>query len=745
MNGPGAVSGRVAPALTAATGNVAATTSSAAGPRVSPSSEAPVQGLRAQHRTQRESALERYEASFPQLRSMRQQALREALRQADSSRPPLHPLEAAKRRMLIEGALLQANPQLNLAQASEILNMGQVQPLQSAIPHGDALQQMATALERLFADRETGQLPSLVQLGAVLDQGFNDLARHLEGQLGLYRQVLQHTLLDDQQRAQVQAGQSALQAQAEQWTTDIKDKLLGQALALSEARLQDAQSAWRQDPQQAQLQSQAEQWQKVRDYLQSARSEFASGGEFATALQHVRHDSQVASLQASNEGLFSAMRNFMGNSVPSGIASTLLYVLARAYVAPQLAGVEFVARALGGGMAIGAVHETMDNFAKPAAREVLASLGMTELREVDAREVIADPPRAVIVDGRYQERDETQMAAARNEVAQARKAFENARQDYNTGTLKGDAITLSSLPGTQMARQLINLLTASNGASTGAMALAAFAGNVGMYGLQALGQRQKTFMHEGQALPTHVPKALPEQPLGTRLGSAMKSALSTIDPQDASVRQKYASKGWSAAAGMLGYNAVEAPLRQADTSSSAGSASSVFLTGLQTFLMQQVFYANKPAGDEAKAGGTRRFDNALNNIRDPDRESLPHGSTPGTRERQVENAYNRWRGVLQAPPQAATEITDALASTLGSGLLDAGRALAQQATQQQQRLSAMVDNRVVAALTGGLEHLGRQVAEQAQRQRARYTAPAPPEDIELGLSAPLRPAPPERQ
>ncbi len=703
-------------------------------PSVTVASEAPLQGRQAERAARPQSALERYESTFPALRELRQKAQREAARQADTDRPAYHPLEAAKRRMLIEGELLQAHPSLSLQQASEILNMGHVEQLASPIPYGDSLEKMATALDQLFAPGLQDELPSLVQLGAILDQGLGEISRHLEGQLDLYRQVLQHTLLDDTERAQVKAAQQALQAMAERWTEDIKGKVLGKALALAESRLQDQQRAQQQSPDQMEVQTR--QWQNIRDYLKSAQDAFDTQGEFGTALQHVRLDSQVEAMNASNQGLFSAMRSFMANGVPPGIASTLLYVMARAYVSPQLAGAEFVARALGSGMAIGAVHETLDNFAKPAAREVLASLGMTELREVDPSEVIPDPPRAVIVEGRYQERDAAQMAEAQAEVEQARKAFLNAQQDYKTGTLKGDAITLTSLPGAQAARELVNLLSTQNAASTGAMALAAFLGNAGMYGLQAMGQRQKTFSHEGHDLPTHVPKPAPQEALGQRLGNVLKDGLSTINPLDASVRQKYDSKGWSAALGMMGYNSVEGTIRQLDTSTTGGMASSVILTGLQTFLMQQVFYANKPAGDEAEAGGTGRFDNALNNIRDPDRETLPHGSRPGTTERRIENTYDRLRGVIQGPPQAATEITEAVTSTVVSGLGQLGRQVAEQASRQQQRLASEVSTRVFNTLAGGLEHVGRQVAEQAMRQRDRFRAAEPPGDIEMGLQAP---------
>jgi effector protein HopM1 len=701
---------------------------------VTVASEAPLQGRQAERVARPQSALERYESAFPGLRELRQKAQREAARQADTDRPAYHPLEAAKRRMLIEGELLRANPALSLQQASEILNMGHVEQLASPIPHGDSLEKMATALDQLFAPGLQDELPSLVQLGAILDEGLGEISRHLEGQLGLYQQVLQHTLLDDTERAQVKAGQQALQALAERWTEDIKGKVLGNALELAESRLQGLQRAQQQNPDQVELQTR--QWQNIRDYLKSAQDEFDTQGEFGTALQHVRLDSQVEAMNASNQGLFSAMRSFMANGVPPGIASTLLYVMARAYVSPQLAGAEFVGRSLGSGMAIGAVHETLDNFAKPAAREVLASLGMTELREVDPSEVIPDPPRAVIVDGRYQERDAGQMAEAQAEVEQARKAFLNAQQDYKTGTLRGDAITLTSLPGAQAARELVNVLSSQNAASTGAMALAAFLGNAGMYGLQAMGQRQKTFSHEGHDLPTHVPKPAPQEALGQRLGNVFKDGLSTINPLDASVRQKYDSKGWSAAFGMLGYNSVEGAIKPLDTSTTGGAASSVILTGLQTFLMQQVFYANKPAGDEAKAGGTGRFDNALNNIRDPDRETLPHGSRPGTTERGIENTYDRWRGVIQGPPQAATEITEAVTSTVVSGLGQLGRQVAEQASRQQQRLTSEVSTRVFSALSGGLEHVGRQVAEHAMRQRERFRAAEPQVDIEMGLQAP---------
>ncbi|SDJ01557.1 effector protein HopM1 [Pseudomonas flavescens] len=599
-----------------------------------------------------------------------------------------NPLEINKRRMILEGRVLQMDPRLSYERMRALLNDGQPGQLDSGIPYGDTFARLLADIDQRFSQpMPAGMRVSGERLQVLLDNALPRIARHLDGQAALYGEVLADCELSDEERQQVQVGFDAFQALAGRWSTGIKERILDKCQALADACLVAARGEWQATqglppgPMRAQqverAQAEVERWTQVKTQFDEA-----SAGLQRSALQdsldNMGLDRHLHELAEQGSGLFTSARVFLAASIPQGLSATLLFVLARAYVDPELSVLDLAGQAASSGAAVGAVHETLDNFVKPSAREVLASLGAPELRKVAAAEVIPNTPLATTDGGRYRAFTDDELQASMNDVERARKGFINAQQDYHNGTLKGDGITFGSQAGAQMVRRLIELTTSINASGIAARAASSFAGGAVMSGGQALGQQHKRFEYQGRSLPTHVPQAPPAESLGTRLGTLWGKALTSVDPRQSNSREAYTSKVYSASEGMSVYHGMGVLVARVGAGTVAAKAGSVLLTGVQALGLLAPFYANKQSRDEAELDDTTRFASAMQNIRDPDREVLPHGTRPNTLARRFENGYNRFRGLEQALPQAGVELTEGLtregvkaASRLGGSLAGA--------------------------------------------------------------------------
>lgn len=638
--------------------------------QVSHSDNPPLYPRQAQQLAQPVSGVEHYERAVPGLR-----ALRQAARALAEQSNHLQPEEVAKRRMALEGELLIKHPHLDFHQAGELLDMGQTRVMAARVPYAGSMAQLQTRIGELFNDPD-GALPSNYDVCNALDESFSCIAKHLEGHEAFYHQTLQGTLTDTE-RQQIEAGHRALVRLADRWqgaTQQLLDdnlNIVSQRLNTALAELEPLQATPPKNYEEAQQLLRAEQkvqrWQELQGYFTDMKHS-SSPNSVAAAVQRVHLDDHIEELHAARKGWFNQLSIALAEGGPQGIASMLQFVLARAYVDPRLSLLNLVTQSAGNGSALGAVHETLDNFAKPATIEFLASLGMSQTDEVPVESLIHDAAHATVVNGRYHERTDSEMAAERSQVEQARMGFRNSQQDYGTGTLKGDALTYLNQPMAQMVRHLLGLTTHLNTATVGVGAVTSFAGGVGMSSSQALGKINKTYRHDGRDLPTHVPKAAPKDSLYQRLAHVIDKGLPTIDPRRSEARENYASKIWSSTEAMLAYNAIGRAMGSLDTSTLAGAAGSVVLANLQALGLLLPFYANRQSGSEAKADGTNRVESAVANMLDPDRDTLAHGTQPNTSGRQAENLYNRVRGLTQLVPQIGTVLTEAAVAATERGL-----------------------------------------------------------------------------
>ncbi|WP_223537824.1 type III effector HopM1 [Pseudomonas sp. GL-B-16] len=612
----------------------------------------------------------------------------------EANRRTQNALEMNKKLMILEGRVLEMDSALNYESLSALLCAGQPGQLKQYVPYGDTLERLLNDIDQHFSKPlAASQDVSGKQLRGLLDQALLRIAKHLDGQAALYEEVLSSTDLSTRERDYVKAGRDVFQAMGARWSTDIEGKL-NECLSLVEDHLQHACNELplltanseqtvhiRQDQQ-----SRIEQLRLIQTQFSEAVRDLKSG-PLQDSLDNMGLDQHLQRLSEQNSGLFTSARIFLGAGIPQGVASMLQFVLARAYVEPRLSRLSLAKQSATSGAAVGAVHETLDNFLKPAVREVLVSLGASELRKVDAKEAIASPPLATTEGGRYREFTPEQLHASQEAVAQARKGFINAQQDYYNGTLKGDNITFGAQGGAQMMWRVIELIATLNAPSIAVRATSSFMGGVAMSGIQALGQQRKCFEHKGRSLPTHVPLEAPAEGLGTRLGKVWNKGLTSLDLRKNKARDAYLSKVYSSMEGGAIYNGIAAIKTKMGADTVAATAGSVLLTGIQTVGFLGPFYANKQSLDEAKLDNTTRFASAMQNIWNPDREVLPHGTRPGTVARQFENGYNRLRGLEQVVPQAGVDITEAVRRGVMYGLTSIGSSVANQIARQSAGLS----------------------------------------------------------
>lgn len=625
-------------------------------------------------------ALRYYERAIPSLQDLRHCAS-ELARDAVHLRPDdaTGQLDAAKRRMVLEGKLLSKHPDLDFEDAGLLLDLHRSDVIAPRVPHADSLRKLEDQLGALLSESPETQLPHVI-LHSTLEQGLSDIAKYLEGHEAFYHQVRQ-SKLSDAEREYIDIGHHAFCRYAER-LAGAAEHLLNQGLARARQRLKAAQAelgaaqllSSSRDDQGERSVSGALQTVKLRQVIAGCfetQKNLLSQGPLSTALQHVRMDDHVESLNISRGGWLTQLMSAAGAGVPAGIASTPS-ALARTYLFSDAHALGVAAQSLIKGSLIGVVHETLDNFVRPAAREIMSSWGMREPCQVEAAEIIPDAPRATVLNGRYHERSDDEWWIAQSAVEDARACFRNAQQDYKSGTLKGDALIFMNLSAAQMIRKVMEFGTHLEIGTPGVQALASFGGQFAACSSQAYGQLNKTYRYDGRDLPTHTPTLASQESLFKRLGQRAEKSLPSIDPREREMRISYVSKIWSSSEAMLAYNAVGSAAVKVDPSTRTGAVCSVLLTGVQTLGFQMPFEANKRSGAESEANDTDRVRSALANVLDPDRISLTHGTQKGSLGRQLENLYNRARGIEQLPAQMATVVTETVVTTpvrvLGSAL-----------------------------------------------------------------------------
>lgn len=593
-----------------------------------------------------------------------------------SVRSELTVLDRQTRYMKLQGELIRHYPEVNYEMAVMLTHPVDDAELPS-LPYGEDLHQLTENIHQLFNVSSHHQFPSLVQLAAILDEACGKIAERLEMQHALYQEVLANPGLSLEDKCSVEISQGAFQNMAQRWAEGLKEKLFEFGVEQSTLQLAAAQAdldhleryqtqeLFEFEARLERAKNEVVQWSFIQTFFQHYKQDPTTPAALAErAIKQVSHRQFIAELHKKNNAQ-NGIKTFLAAGTPQGFASMLQFVIARASVDHRLSFLNHSARSVVSGALTGVTHETLDNFFKPSVKEIMASLNMVQMERVNPEQAIPDPARFISEKGRVRLRTDKEMQIAQYTVNKARNSFVNAQNNYKDGVLSGDAVTYGSLTAAQLVRETLNQTTAQDTTTTLAGMATAFSGGFLRSGLQAKGQQHNTFYWQGSTIPTHVPETVSGS-LTTRLRSTLDKALPTINPLSQPVRENYLSKIWSASEGMLPYYALGSLGTNTDTSQAGGKATAIVLNGIQTLVMQIPFYANKQSGLEAKANGTGRFATAIANVRQPGRETLLHGTQPGTWGRTAENRYHQLRGVTQVTPQAITEVSSAIIHAIGA-------------------------------------------------------------------------------
>ncbi|WP_231652495.1 restriction endonuclease [Pseudomonas californiensis] len=334
------------------------------------------------------------------------------------------------------------------------------------------------------------------------------------------------------------------------------------------------------------------------------------------------------------------------------------------------------------GLVAGIAHEGVTNLVKPLMQAGLQATGLNErlnmvpLKGVDTESVIPDPFEFKNEGGRMVRKPDAELAADKAYVAQQRAVLDQKKVQVSSTHPLGEFIPYASFGGGQAVRQLLNDFNQINGQTVTARAIASgFAGAVSATA-QTLYQLNATYTDpQGRTVPVFTPDKK-EAKLGEELAKG-------LNPLDAGVRTSFYSKAVSG----IQSSALTAELPATSKANPGGTLSggkivgNMALAALGSVTYLSTLYANQSVTAEAKAlkaageGGAtpmlERSEVPLNNIRHPNRASLPHTSSQDRFRglpRIAENAYHVARGALQLPSQVAVDMLRTVEDGALSGL-----------------------------------------------------------------------------
>ncbi|KTB75386.1 MULTISPECIES: hypothetical protein [Pseudomonas] len=343
------------------------------------------------------------------------------------------------------------------------------------------------------------------------------------------------------------------------------------------------------------------------------------------------------------------------------------------------------------GMVAGIAHETVNSVVKPVFQAALQKTGLNErlnmvpLKAIDTNSVIPDPFELKSEHGELIRKTPDELAQDKAFVKGERAVLNQKKVQGSSTHPVGELMAYSAFGGSQAVRQMLNDLHQINGQTLSARALASGFGGAVSASSQTLLQLKSTYVDPaGRKIPVFTPD---------RAETELKKDLAKgMDLREASVRTTFYSKAISGIQSSALTSALPPVTAQPEGARGTLSAGNILrnmalaATGSISYL--STLYANQSVTAEAKAlkdagmGGATpmldRTETALNNIRHPNRASLPHTSQPGTLSgipRAMENAYHMGRGALQLPTQMAVDTVRVLADGVLNGVSSARAAL----------------------------------------------------------------------
>ncbi|MEQ4501037.1 MAG: restriction endonuclease, partial [Pseudomonas sp.] len=312
-------------------------------------------------------------------------------------------------------------------------------------------------------------------------------------------------------------------------------------------------------------------------------------------------------------------------------------------------------------------------------------LNMVPLKAIDTNSVIPDPFELKSEHGELIRKTPEEIAQDKAFVKGERAVLNQKKVQGSSTHPVGEMMAYSAFGGSQAVRQMLNDLHQINGQTLSARALASGFGGAVSASSQTLLQLKSTYVDPaGRKIPVFTPD---------RAETELKKDLAKgMDLREASVRTTFYSKAISGIQSSALTSALPPVTAQPEgargTLSTGNILRNMALAATGSISYLSTLYANQSVTAEAKAlkdagmGGATpmldRTETALNNIRHPNRASLPHTFQPSTLSgipRAMESAYHMGRGALQLPTQMAVDTVRVLADGALNGVSSARAAL----------------------------------------------------------------------
>lgn len=356
------------------------------------------------------------------------------------------------------------------------------------------------------------------------------------------------------------------------------------------------------------------------------------------------------------------------------------------------------------GMVAGIAHETVNSVVKPMFQAALQKTGLNErlnmvpMKAVDTNTVIPDPFELKSEHGELVKKTPEEVAQDKAFVKSERALLNQKKVQGSSTHPVGELMAYSAFGGSQAVRQMLNDVHQINGQTLSARALASGFGGAVSASSQTLLQLKSNYVDpQGRKIPVFTPDRAESD--------LKKDLLKGMDLREPSVRTTFYSKALSGIQSSALTSALPPVTAQAEGASGTLSAGAILrnmalaATGSVSYL--STLYTNQSVTAEAKAlkaagmGGATpmldRTETALNNIRHPNRESLPHTfqkSTLSGIPRVAENAYHMGRGALQLPTQMAVDTVRVVDEGVLNAVASAREAL-KQPTKDDDQLRAL--------------------------------------------------------
>lgn len=547
--------------------------------------------------------------------------------------------------------------------------------------------QVRDAIEEL--SRQQGE-PDAAALNSALATHAQALVEHLEVSHSRFDEALKDPGLSAEQKRNIEHSRTAFVDYAIRVGTEMPRMLqgctdttqqrldqLGEQLSASKAGMDALPEGKERELASAahgQLQKDTDDWKAIHDLISTVKNDYNPPAALADAIHNVRLPHILAEYD-KQRSYVNILRSTAPAAVSQLIASSLHFGGTRSSIEQGLSNRNFATRVSASGTGLGVAHELVNNSIRPASQELMGSIGGMGVRPVKATEVIPNPTRSFTINGEKHTRTDEQMAAATLAVKELRATFTLAQNKHKFGTAEGEVAGYGSFGAAQAVLEGLVAAGVLPAKTIPALMITSAAGGFLMAGTQTFNQLTTTVKdQQGRILPTHVPKNV-DGALLQRLAKVGKDGLSAVDLRETAVQEAFLSKIFGSIQGVTLSTAVADQVRHIGHDSPTHIASKLLVSALGPSLTLPSFFAAMQTKPEATKGGTGRFANGLANVANPDRDTLPHTTQPGSLVRDVgENSFHRVRGVLQLPSQGAVQIASAGVQLVGSTASAAGQA-----------------------------------------------------------------------